>query len=396
MNRNRQEFELSLYDLSMVLRRRSKWILALTCAACLFALTLSFTVTPRYESMVSLLPGRSNAVSTFIPMLERGKIQGGVKFGNVTTRNSQNLEVMASDRLQYRLIDELELVTFYGHGDLMARDSSLAMAKTLVDLRRDTHFGLSLQLQVLFTRVTTTDAEMSARIANRYLDLLDEVNLERYHRFAADKARFLDTRLANLGEEILQADRNLSRFHQRHGFADFEEEQGNLFNLTNRLQQRLLNKELALASLSTDVGPDGPERIQLEAEIAVFTAMLEKLSASFGSDGAGTGGGNIPDMEARYDQLKRERRLLQAVEEQLIGERESARLQSIMDTGTTTVLDRAYVSNEPVWPDRKLIVGLTTAIAMLLCGLATVAGEYLLFLGEGSLAAGWRRLLRQS
>jgi uncharacterized protein involved in exopolysaccharide biosynthesis len=398
MNQRRQTFELSLYDLLVILRRRSGWILGATVVAVLLALLLSFTLTPRYEAMASLLPGRSNAVSTFIPMIERGKIRGGVKFGNVTTRNSHNLEVMASDRLQYRLIEDLDLIDFYPHGETAVQDSGLALTKTLTDLRRDTHFGLSLQLQVLFVRVTTTDPAMSARITNHYLDLLDEVNLERYHHFAANKVRFLDKELKALSATILQAESKLNQFHTRHGLTDLEQERGLLFDLTGRLRQDLLSREVSLARLSSDLTDESPERIELEAEIEIFRSMLLKLETSLSGNSPSDSGDSVDlhDLAINLQRLKRELWLLQAVEEQLIGERESARLQSVLDTGTTTILDRAFVPHDPIWPDRKLMIGLSAALTLFLGGLTAVGIEFILFLGTGDLSRGWRRLLQES
>ena len=124
--------------------------------------------------------------------------------------------------------------------------------------------------------------------------------------------------------------------------------------------------------------------------------MISRLNTAFGQGDDGEDGAGLSELEMSFSRWKRERRLLQAVEEQLIAERESARLQSIMDTGTTTILDRAYAPHRPIWPDRKLMLALTAAISLLLGGLAAIGSEYLRFLGEGRFREGWHRLLRES
>ncbi len=395
MSTERRVIELSLLDILLAFRRRSLWILIALAIGVLIALLTSFYLTPRYQAIGSLLPGRSNVVNTYVPTLERGKIRGGVKFGNVTTRNSQNLEVMTSDHLQTLLIAKLSLVDFYGYGWIAETDSTLAMVKTLQDLRRNTYFGLPLQLQVLFVEVHCTDPDMAARIANTYLDLLDQLNLERYRYSAARRVQFLDTQLDELQDDILTAQARISEFQRRHGVTDLEREWDQVFELNQMLQARLLDRQLRLGRIAAMAGPMSPERIALEAEIDVYLGVMEKLDLSLGGNPGGEATTAL-DLKLGLNKLNRQFEQLRMVEEYLIAERESARLQSIIDLGTTTVLDRAHVPSEPIWPDRKLMIGLSAAMVLFLGGMLCIIEAFLMQLGDGNLRLGWGRLLRES
>ncbi|MCP4549966.1 MAG: hypothetical protein GY835_26205 [bacterium] len=404
MNKYRQALEYSLLDI-INLFRRYVWFLGatLTAVVALGSFVVYFVLTPLYESTASLLPGHSDVVSSSIPLLDRGQLTGGFQIGNLTTRNSLNLELMASDTVRSSIVDSLSLVEFFDLSDLAQRHPEEARQLAMEELRQATHFELSMQIQILIVHVFTSDSDMSARIANMYLETLDKINRERYQAFAQHKVRYLDERLHVVKNLTVEAEQKVAQFKVEKRVFDNDGVDESVQSILADLQKMLLEKKIFMDAQSKDLSPTNPELIRLESEIDVYAGMVAAIQ-NFGNEDSkhesqvsqGIPRNLNPAEQIAYKKLKYDLSLLQNLQLFLLENRESAHLQTILDTETMTVLDHPFPASEPVWPNEKLLI-----LQLSVCALFASAMGLLFFdacgrLGKGSFKQGLRIMLRLS
>jgi uncharacterized protein involved in exopolysaccharide biosynthesis len=397
MTPSRLSLDYSLLDLLNMLRRHVAWILWPSLLAVgVAALAVQFLIPARYESHASILPEQSSEVTAKMPILQRGAFRSAFKFGDVTTRNSTNLELMVSDRVRRAVVRKLNLADFFGVTTGPGGEGG-AEQRAMEALTRSTRLEMALQIQVLFVRVATRDAAMSARIVEAYLEATDVANLERIHEHARQRVAFYDARLVELQGDLALARAQLAGQIAGSGIADPERERNIAYDFLQPLQEKLLQLRLQRDRLAQDQLAVGAERQALTAEIAVYEGFLADFDTLSGA-GPGVlpapGRSELAGMER--SRLQRELALLEALEISLREGREAARLEATLEAETLTILDHPVLAAEPTWPRKRLTVMLTGLIGLITTSSAALFIDALRRLGEGSARSGLRQLLRET
>ena len=397
--------EFSLLELVEIVTRRKRLFLALVLLAPLLAWGASHLIEPRYDAVSSLLPVQNSSVQGYSSILERGVIRGGLRIRSAKVRNSVNLERLLGRQLRYEIVDEMGLVEFFDLADEAEENPERARelaAKRLLDA---THLAMSLKVRVLMIHVVTRDPEMSARIANGYIEALDRHNLATIRRDAASRVAYLDRQLEKLRNAAAVGRSRLLEYREGAGISDFDAQTASALEILGELRKKLLELEMRHASVSADYSADHPELQLIEAEMEVYRNTLERFSAERAEIEA-DGGEYVPYLDiplasaSRHElavaHLDRELELLDALNAALVAERERSRMEQFLDIATTSVLDRAVVPSEPIWPRRKMIVLVSTFITLFVVYLALFAREAFFKMAGGRDRAALRRFLAES
>ncbi len=396
MTENRADIEYSLLDLVLLFRRFLPFVATLMIVAMLLAfLSVQFLVQPRYVSRASLLPGKPDAVQQRIPILERGAFRSAFRFGNVTTRNSLNLEVMLSDRVRGKIVEDLGLIDFFGLKEMRESTPLGAYQEAMEQLTQATHFEISLQLQVLIVVVTTHDSEMSARIANHYLDVTEQVLLDRLRNMAREKSRFLEGRIEEVKDQIERHELRIIEHIQSTGVGDTEMAMESAFSLLSPVESTIIDLQLRRDILAADMDPAHPELIEIEAELQVYEEFIARLD-SIGADSGLRSPVRVGEASRTRVRLEHELSLLKDLELSLVEARETARLQSVLDMKTLTILDHAVPEVEPTWPRKRLTVMFSGLVALVVASALALFLDILERLGGGSRRDGLKRLMRET
>lgn len=346
--------EIDLGELVGLAWRHWRLLAAVSLGAALAAFLISFLLTPRYHSVVSILP-RQGFLRDQRIVLGRGTLSDAVELRPTTASNSQNLVAAASFRTRAALVDSLSLVDFFGHTALAAREPARARELAMDDLRRATHLELSIYRDVLFIHVMTRDPAMSARIANLTVELLEAENLALYQAQAQAMERYLEGELLRVRGELFAAADSLAGYYRRHGLIEIASERETLFSLLGELELQRSALALSLGREAMDRAPDDPQLARLQSLLAVYDELVAELGQG---KGAGTGGpGGIADAQAVLGAEELQRRLeqLQLGESALRTELAAAVMEGARDEASLPVMDRAFPASEPYWPRRWLM-----------------------------------------
>ena len=362
MNRLGRVVERDLGELLGIARRRWSWLLATGLVAGVVALGVSFAIPPRYHSVASVLPA-TGVLRDRALLLGTGGLGGAAQVRPNTSSNGQNLVVASSLKVREEIVDQLELVRFFGREEQARKDPALARELAMVDLRLATHFELSIYRDVLFIHVITRDPDMSATIANLYIELIQRENLSRYHARAKSMERYLSRQLSTLRAEIASVSDSLAALYRADGLVDIDGERDDLFSLLTTLRLQRSALALSLSRESLDRSADDPALARLRDQIKIYDAFLDSYRPGGSAEGA-------RDLRALLDQgrvlqlrdVEARLKSLQAQEADLRTELEVSVMEGARDEALLPVMDRAFPASEPYWPRRWLI----TVSAMLL------------------------------
>lgn len=397
--------EFSLLELIEVVAQRRRFFGILAILTPLLAWAGSYLIPGRYEAVSSLLPVQSSQVQGYSSVLERGVIRGGLRIRESQVRNSLNLERLLGRQLRCELVEQLDLVGFFGLEDVAETNPEHAVVLAAERLLRATHLELSLKVRVLIIHVVTRDPEMSAAIANAYIELLDRYNLKAIRTEAANRVAYLDTQLDKLQAAQILGRARLADYQESSGIADLDLQLKSAHGILVKLRGYLLDLEILMSQLEADYDADHPQRQALAAEIDVYRSMIERFTAQRADSSEAAGEylayldfplGDSSRHSLSIAHLEREIELVDAMIAALVAERERSRMEQFLDVSTTSVLDRAIPPVDPIWPRRKFIVLVSTFITLTLAYLILLARMAFCKMTEGGNGSSIRRFLAES
>ncbi len=358
--------ETDLGELAAIAWSQRRWLIGLSLGAGLLGLLLSFLITPRYHSVVSVLPSKGFLRDQQI-VFARSSIEEAVELRPTTASNSQNLVTAASYKVRAALVDSLDLVAFFGHAKLAASDPEPARQRAVDDLRRATHLELSIYRDVLFIHVNTRDPQMSARIANLYVTLIEAENLALYRHRALAMQVYLEQELLRLRGDLFAVADSLAGFYRKYGLLELDSERDQLFSLLGELQHQRSALALSLAREGLDREPADPQLARLRGLLGVYDGLVAELSPGSARTPGGRFGGLLePRVGLGAEALQQRLRQLQAAERDLRIDLAATIMETSREDASLAVMDRAVPASEPFWPRRWL---LTLGAAILVPGL---------------------------
>ncbi len=348
--------ETDLGELIGIAWTRRRYLLGTALLAALAALLLSFLVSPRYHSVASVLPTKGFLKEQNI-VFGRGEFTDAVQLRPTTASNGQNLVTAASFKVRESIVEQLELVEFFGHEELAATEPVRAVQLAMEDLRKATHFELSIYRDVLFIHVSTRDPDMSARVANLYIERIEDENLAHYRVQAAKLESYLENQLGDLRDRILILADSLVAHYGASGLVDIDRERDQLFSLLRTLQHQRSALDLSIARESLDRADNDPHLLRMAEHLKLYDDLLAEYVPG-GNPSIGRGVGILLDPNTSLAAADLERRLaiMYKREGRLRGELAVAVMEGAREEAILPIMDLGFPASEPFWPRRWLMM----------------------------------------
>jgi uncharacterized protein involved in exopolysaccharide biosynthesis len=209
----------SPWSYATLLLRRRRLIVGTGMAAALVAGVVSLLTPREHEAKASFVSQESSAV----PQGTLGQLAS--QFGLPLRLSSAPSPQFYADLLVSRTVLRDVLLTEYAvpgpppfRGDLLAyfriREEipSERLSRGLRRLRRAMDVTVASKTGVVEFSVRTKDPDLSVRVANRLLELVNDYNLRRRQTQAREEREFVEGRLAEVRLELAQAEDSLARF----------------------------------------------------------------------------------------------------------------------------------------------------------------------------------------
>ncbi|MCP4549963.1 MAG: hypothetical protein GY835_26190 [bacterium] len=361
----RHAVEVDLADLIRITTVRWPLLLILGVVAGLTAFGASFLMTPKYHAFSSILPSRGFMREQQI-VLTHGTLNKAMSLRPTTASNSTNLVLGASYVIRAAIVDELDLIPFFGLEELDAKEPQRARHEAVERLRIITHFELSIYRDVLFIHVMAHNPQASADIANAYVRLIQEENTRFYQEVAENRIAMLETQLAVVQDSLrVQTDETVGHYTS-HGIRDLGKDRNLAYSLIYDLMFKQQQVRLALARARLDKTESAPEVTELKALEVIYGKVL----AQYDSRGEGSSEDeqsifnidNVLIAQGLLDGMHE----LEILENSLAMQLAAARMELSGGEFRLPILDKAFPPAEPIWPNRWLLtIGFLLLIPLL-------------------------------
>ncbi len=265
-----------------------------------------------------------------------------------------------------------ELIQRFG---LQKRFGTDTMDATRSELAERTDIAASPEQETIRVSVRDTDPETAAGMANAYVQALDRINRERNLSEGRLKRVFLEQRLADVKNDLLQAEGRLKMFQEEYGVAALQDQAKATIEGAAGLHAELVRAQTDLHVLRQFGTGRTNEAIRINSRIAELKSQISRLESG-GEDASGSGKvqpslylsfKDIPELGMATSRLQREAKIQEELFKMITAQYELAKIEEARDMETVQILDRAVPPDQRSGPRRALFI-LISGIAGLFLG----------------------------
>jgi len=374
----------SIWTFLEVLGRRRGLILGLVLLSTVVAIVVSLILPQWYTATALLLPPPDESVRGGLNNLSQVALYtGGVRFPGMVTPNDVYARMMRSRNVADRVIDSLDLQSYYGTAKRSATYVILYQrAKIQV-----TDEGL------LSVAVEDKDPQVAADIATAFVRELIELNREIVSSSARTKREFIEARLKDITSQLAAAREDLRDFQLKHRTVDLDEQTRLAVEQAVSLKVQQANIELDIRLGEQVLGSDNPELIEKRKRLRAIDDQLRLLEQG-GSDSSffSLPVAEIPGLRGQLESLYSRVRVNESLYETLLNLFEQARIQEQEKSPTIAVLDWPTPPDLRSRPQRRVIVLGTLVISLVVAVFLAMFVEFVARVRENR-PDDYRRLL---
>lgn len=238
--------------------------------------------------------------------------------------------ILGSRTVQEEVAKRFDLQTVY---------KKKSMEKTVKELRQ--HYKVKLNGDgTIQVTVEDRDRNRAAYMANAFLQLLDQFNVENRTYQAKRTRQFLERRVRETDSLLRVSEELLKVYQEKHHTVvpPVSASSGDLQSAAD-LMARKITLEVRLGVLRGYMREDNDQVIQLQSELDQLKRRIAQL----------------PAMQTDLERLVRDNKVQEQLFLLLTAELEQARIREAMDTPTVQILDKAIAPERHAWPRRSLL-----------------------------------------
>jgi uncharacterized protein involved in exopolysaccharide biosynthesis len=353
----RDDDEISLLDIAIVLAKHKKLILGLPLLAAIVTAGITLLMPDIYTGRAVIMPPQQQQ-STAAAMLGQLGALTGLAPSSLGIKNPNDLYVgiLKSRSIADALIERFKLKDLYEEDTLVETRKALA-DNTSITAGRD---GL------IVIEVDDEDPRRAADMANAYVEELEKLTSRLAVTEAAQRRLFFERQLAQAKEDLIKAEQSLRRTQEKTGLVQLDAQGKAMIEAAATLRAQIAAREVELAAMRTYATEDNPDFRRVSQELVGLRAELRKMAST--SDGADLfiPTGKIPAAGVEYVRAYRDVKYAETIFELMAKQFELAKIDEARDAAVIQVVDGAVPPDRKSKPRRTLIVLLTGLIAGLL------------------------------
>lgn len=337
---------VTVSDLLVVLRRRTRMLAVNVAGITLLALAVSLLLPKWYEGRAVLLPPTEADLGTSALAQMLPSSIGSLRMPGAPTLADVFVSVLKSRTVADRVIERFDLVKRYH-----VRDAEKAARELSGHIRF--RVGDEGTIQIL---AEDRDPKTAAAMANAYVEELDRFNQESRNSSAKRTRAFIEGRLDLAKLDLAAAEDRLRDAQQRRKLAAVSPSAAGQADVGARLMAEKIALEVQLQVLRQSLDDQSEDVRRVRQQIAALDRQVAQL----------------PGAGVEVMRLWRDVKVQEQVFEFLTAQLEEARIRETRDTPTVQVLDRAV---PPIYKSRPkrawivlggFIVGLAGSLAAVL------------------------------
>lgn len=299
-------------------------------AYALAALVLALlTVFPQpYVARAKVLPQDNNSVGLGSMMNALGgQLQGfAALFGGAKQQIDMYLAIGRSSEVSDEVIRKLKLVGPNGY-------SSATKARVALARKADVH---SLTGGIIEVEVRTHDPDEAEALTRAYVDAIGNRIMALGKDRVERKRTIVSQRFKEAADRVATTETALNDFRRRNRLAEPQAELGAALSVRAGLEARLQAKQVELQTLQKFQGPENPQLIAVQSEVAALRSQVAR-SAQPDSGPAAPNVAGLSEVSGEYLDLYRDYRFAQALYEVYARSSEEVAVETLAGETATNV-----------------------------------------------------------
>lgn len=365
--------EISLLDLCIVLARR-KWLIAkITVAFGLIALIVSLLLPKKYTATTTVLPPQQNSSLSSALMSQIGNSLGSLGALAGSSMGLKNPNDMFVAMFKSRTVENAMIQRF----GLMAEYHEKYMSTARKAFESHATVESNAKSNLIEISIEDKDAKRAAEMVNAYVDEYRRLSQHLAIGEAAQRRLFFEQQLEQAKDNLANAEEALEETEQKTGMIEINSQARALIESAAALRAQITAKEVQLQAMRTYATGQNSDVVQAQEELDSMRAQLAKLAGN-GDDTAGliVPKGQVPKAGIEYVRKLRDVKYYETIFEILARQYELAKLDEAKEGALIQVVDPAIVPDYKSFPKRGLITVIAAIIGLFI-------GVFVAFTQEG-------------
>ena len=323
----------------------------------------SFILPKTFTAVAVLMPPGSQQDISILNAFSDSELPFGGLISKTEEEAMKLIAILKSRTVMETIIKKYNLIEFYKAENIEEALESLA---DHVSLEIEEEGTLSIKAHVStgwlhYDKDELKVRELSAEIANEFVNQLDIVNKRLQTEQAIHQRKFLGERYGENLMDLIKAEEKLKQFKENHNIISIKSQTRTAIESAAALKNQILINEVQKGVVSRKLKLNHPEIIGIEDEIRELTVKLHEIE--YGRDTSENVRGNlflvlseIPQIDADLMRLTREVDIQSTLFIYLTQQYEDAKIQEAKNTPTIQLLDPAVTPIKKSSPKRLLMV----------------------------------------
>jgi tyrosine-protein kinase Etk/Wzc len=350
----RDNDEINLLDLLIVLLKRKRLILGITFISALITAIVSLIMPPVYRAETSLLPPQpsSSMALQALSQLAGGAAGIGAEVLGIKTPADLYAGLLKSNTVLDRIIDRFKLMELYD------KEYRIDARKALLD---NIEVNVDKKSNIITLSVEDKDPVRAAQMANAFVEELKALTKGLAITEASQRRLFFEEQLKDTKLALIKAEEDLKKFQEKTGAIKVEEQAKAVIEGIATLRAQIAAKEVEIKVMKTYSTPYNPDLQRAEEALRAMKAELQKLEAKEGKNPDPLmPTGRMPEVGMEYLRKLRELKFNETLYELLLKGYETARLDEARDAVVIQVVDKPIPPDKRAKPKRTLMVLVAT------------------------------------
>jgi uncharacterized protein involved in exopolysaccharide biosynthesis len=357
----KEEDEISLLDLLIVIAERKRVILTITATFSILAIVISLLLPKSYTAIVTLLPPQQNASVNSSLASQLGSMGGMAALAGsglgLKNPNDMYVAILQSRTVEDAMVKHFGLMQQYHARYLSGARKAFENHATVDGSGKDGLIRISVE---------DSNPQRSADLANGYVDQFRDMSQHIAITEASQRRLFFEQQLEQAKDDLANAEEALKKTEQSTGVIQPDSQALALIDSAANLRAQITAREVQIQGMMYATA-ENPQLVQAQRELESMRAQLAKLG---GAEDNPAGEllvpkGLVPEASLEYIRKLRDVKYNETIFDILARQYEAAKLDEAKEGALIQVVDLAVPPDMRSSPKRILIVIATTAIGFL-------------------------------
>ena len=375
--------QLTFMEVMNILMRWKKTILLNVFYISLLIAVISLILPKIFTASAVLMPPSSQSDVSVLNAFSESELPFGGLISQSEEETMRLIAILKSRTVMETVINQYHLIDFYHSKNI---EEALESLSDHVNLEIEEEGTLSITVHVStgwlhYEKDEIEARELSAKIANEFVNQLDIVNKKLQTEEAVHQRRFLGERYEDNRNDLIKAEERLKKFKEEHNIISVESQTKAAIESAAALKNQILFNEVQKGVVSSKLKSDHPEVISIEDELnelknKLYEIEYGKTRRMESEDNLFPVLSEMPQIDADLMRLSREVDIQNTLFIYLTQQYEDAKIQEARNTPTIQLLDPAQPPIEKSSPKRTLMVIVMALITFICTSMYALFQEY--------------------